>query len=69
MSHSTPGGVEGVRGEFRQHFAREGVVPHVEVRDVDNELVGVITPGQPCEEPPQRLDAVDGGGRDEATLS
>jgi len=50
------------RGEFHEHFAGEGVVAHVEVRDVDRELVGVVTSGDPDDEPPYCPDPVVVGG-------
>ena len=45
-------------GEFHEHFAGEGVVAHVKVGNLDDELIGVDTSDETGEQPPCRLDAI-----------
>jgi len=56
------GDVESVGGEFHEYFSGEGVAPHVEIGDLDRELVGVVTSSETDEEPPKYLETVAVGG-------
>ena len=56
------GGAERVGGEFHEHFAGEGVVAHMKVGSLDDELIGVDTSGETGEQPPCRFDAILLGG-------
>jgi hypothetical protein len=50
------------RREFHEYFSGEGVAPHVEIGDLDRELVGVVTSSETDEEPPKYLETVAVGG-------
>ena len=52
------GGAERVGGEFHEDFAGEGVVSHVKVGNLDDELIGVDTSDETGEQPPCRFDAI-----------